>query len=169
MFKYCRKCLTVKPIDEFYTHPQMKDGRLNKCKECTKADVRENRVANVEYYRQYDRKRFDQHGARGVASDESKRRATIAWANKHAEQKKAQTAVHNAVRDGRLLKPSTCSKCGAIGKIEGHHHDYSKPFDVEWLCKKCHGQTWRKPRLKIEPRKKGGHVGQMQPTRAKAA
>ena len=39
MDKRCFKCNMVKPINDFYTHPRMKDGRLGKCKECTKKDV----------------------------------------------------------------------------------------------------------------------------------
>ncbi len=30
-----------------------------------------------------------------------------------------------------------CSDCGET-KVEAHHEDYSKPLDVEWLCKKHH-------------------------------
>lgn len=52
MTKKCFKCGVEKPLDEFYKHPQMGDGHLNKCKECTKKDVHENydvRKSDVEY------------------------------------------------------------------------------------------------------------------------
>jgi hypothetical protein len=40
--KICFKCNTEKSIDSFYKHPKMADGRLNKCKDCNKKDVRDN-------------------------------------------------------------------------------------------------------------------------------
>ena len=56
--KKCFKCGAEKPLTEFYKHPKMADGRVNKCKECNKKDVRENRAAKVDYYRGYDAMRF---------------------------------------------------------------------------------------------------------------
>lgn len=60
----------------------------------------------------------------------------------HAE---AHRHVHAAVKKGLLIRPETCSRCGASPKtkdgrsaIQGHHADYEKPLDVEWLCPKCH-------------------------------
>lgn len=52
------------------------------------------------------------------------------------ERYKAVTALNNAVRDGRLTR-QPCEICGTE-KSHGHHHDYSKPFDVKWLCRTHH-------------------------------
>lgn len=41
MEKRCFKCYKILPIEDFYKHKRMGDGHLNKCKYCTKNDVRE--------------------------------------------------------------------------------------------------------------------------------
>ena len=57
MLKQCFKCKRVLARTEFYAHPQMDDGLLGKCKECTKQDVQANYEANRERYSVYERMR----------------------------------------------------------------------------------------------------------------
>ena len=52
---------------------------------------------------------------------------------------RAHRAVNNAVTSGRLVK-QPCARCGSTAYVHGHHEDYSKPLDVEWLCRSCHRQ-----------------------------
>jgi hypothetical protein len=56
--KICFKCKVKKCLRDFYKHPQMPDGRVNKCKECNKKDVRDNIKKRKEFYAEYDRDRI---------------------------------------------------------------------------------------------------------------
>ena len=128
--KQCFKCGEFKPLEGFYRHPKMKDGRVNKCKECNKKDVRKNRRDKIDYYRAYDRERGNRQ------TPEYRRRYNQDNPIKYG----ARTMVSNAVRDGKITKATECESCGATGRIHGHHDDYAKPLEVRWLCPACHHQ-----------------------------
>jgi hypothetical protein len=127
--KECRGCGNLLPHDYFYR--TSRGGIAGKCKECTARAVRENRKKKIGYYRAYDR-------ARGNRQD---REDTRRYRQLNAQKYKATNAVNNAIRDGKLTKPSTCSECGSTGRIHGHHDDYAKPLEVRWLCPVCH-KAW---------------------------
>lgn len=125
--KRCFKCGAEKPLSEFYKHAKMADGHLNKCKECTKSDVKTHRKEN-DSVRDYDRKR----GNRQSAEDLRKYRA------ENPKKYEAHRWINNAVRDGRLIKAANCEICSSGFAIEGHHDDYNQPKVVRWLCSRCH-------------------------------
>jgi hypothetical protein len=50
----------------------------------------------------------------------------------------ASAKVGWAVRRGVLIRPARCQDCGRRCFPDAHHEDYSKPLEVEWLCRKCH-------------------------------
>ena len=56
----------------------------------------------------------------------------------HKEKVAARYLLRLAVKNGTVVKPTVCSVCSSKKSIQGHHHDYTKPLDVEWLCSNCH-------------------------------
>lgn len=75
---------------------------------------------------------------------EAARKAKDKWADLNIIKRYASLIIGNAVRDGKMLKPQTCSECNKeSSKIHGHHDDYNYPMVVRWLCPKCH-TAWHK-------------------------
>lgn len=50
---------------------------------------------------------------------------------------RARNTAGRALRRGELKINAVC-KCGSTENIEMHHRDYSKPLEVEVMCRKCH-------------------------------
>lgn len=125
----------------------------SRCAECHKKRVRETRAEKIDYYRAYDAKRFQeqpQRRANNEAYAKSPRGKEVMqgvrkrWLALNQVKRRAHIKVGNAVRDGKLEKPEACQVCGASGRrIQGHHHDYSKPLDVVWVCPPCHREFHR--------------------------
>jgi hypothetical protein len=131
--KECFKCKTVKPLEDFYKHPAMLDGHVNKCKVCNKKDVGDHREKNLEKIRAYDRERGK--NADRIASTVA---VVKAWRAEDGRRTKAQRAVAYAIRTAKLVR-QPCVRCGNP-KSHAHHESYDYPLEVMWLCPPCHKQ-----------------------------
>jgi len=150
--KICFKCNLQKPISDFYKHSKMKDGHLNKCKECTKSDVKNSIENNKEHYIEYEKKRANlphrikarSEYAKTEAGKIAGQKAKEKWTEENVIKRAASTIVGNAVRDGKIIKPLNCEGCNSTpSRLHGHHDDYNYPMTVRWLCSKCH-TAWHK-------------------------
>lgn len=144
--KICFKCNTSKPLDQFYKHPMMADGHLNKCIQCTKRDSNSHRNRKLQdpqwviRERQRCRKKMADRRLSGKEKDYGGK-YSVAWNHRNKHKRKAQRMAYYAVKKGDIIKPDACNRCGKIGLVEMHHADYTHPLAVEWLCAKCHGET----------------------------
>ena len=62
---------------------------------------------------------------------------------RYPEKVKARQILKRAIERGDIIKPTKCDDCPADfpdspDKIHGHHEDYTKPLDVDWVCRACH-------------------------------
>lgn len=131
--KACRKCNTMKPMDEFYKHPCMADGRLHTCKECHKSDVKRNYANKREIKHQYDAERYQTPERKAAAHAYSQRHR-----ERYPEKSNARQRVRYAKSTGKLTR-KPCEVCGRDDEmVEAHHYDYSAPLDVHWMCFACH-------------------------------
>lgn len=149
MNKTCFRCGVLKPISDFYKHSMMADGHLNKCKTCTKSDSmvrRESKIHDPDWLdAERERCRIKSEKARKnktakKTSNEAKKRWAIA--NKH--KVKAEVLALKALRAGSLKASDLCEVCETKPPAEMHHHDYTRPLLVVWVCVQCHKFLHRK-------------------------
>lgn len=135
--KKCTRCLKEKPINSFQKRKASRDGLTASCKTCLSAYEKSraklpHRVRARKLYASTDKGK-----AAGL-------KARKKWSQRNPIKKLASTIVGNAVRDGKILKPSVCEDCGSKPKrLHGHHDDYAFPLEVRWLCPRCHN-NWHK-------------------------
>lgn len=78
-------------------------------------------------------------------------KSTLIQREKNYEKYLARANVRNHISAGKIIKPTICSMCNEVNKLDAHHHKgYSKEhrLDVIWLCRTCHVQEEK--RLKYQ-------------------
>jgi hypothetical protein len=61
-------------------------------------------------------------------------RVRDAWKRRFPGRVRAQQQARRA----GAMPPTCCENCGLARRVERHHHDYTRPLVVIWLCKPCH-------------------------------
>ncbi len=135
--KRCPACDQTLPLASFGRDIHTKTGLNAYCKPCVRQKKR------VAYYRDHDamteKKRAWYHAMSPEAKAKMYKGIELA-----RDQKKdaARRKLNQAVKRGEIAR-LPCHVCGSTVCIQAHHHDYSKPFDVEWMCSICHGKEHR--------------------------
>jgi DNA polymerase III delta prime subunit len=163
--KECIVCGEKKPLYQFPTYKTRKGDTayLNRCKGCSslykKKHYQQNkdsyllrsksqREKNPESYKEYMKQYYKEHSKElGVKSKEyadNHRKEINAYHSIHRKlpenriKEDARKMVQLALQFGILIRPEVCEHCGKECFCEAHHRDYTKPLDVDWLCKQCH-------------------------------
>ena len=143
--KKCFKCSESKEISEFYKHPEMGDGHLNKCKQCTIKDTNKRTIPRTCF--------VCQKGFMAVPNEI--RRGGGISCSRACYYKRAQKLLDEkfAVKDNYHTihkwiqkvggKPSECEDCGTkeAKRYEWANVSGNYQQDIaDWkrLCKSCH-------------------------------
>lgn len=120
----CEKCNLLPGIISKGRYISKVDGSIRlrlRCRLCVAAEAR--------------RYRASPKGK--IAQRLLKRRQYLKHHLKHLSRQK----FRRALKAGHILRPTFCSSCFIPCIPEGHHQDYSKPFEVVWLCRPCHNMV----------------------------
>jgi hypothetical protein len=125
--KKCYRCGIIKEDVEFSKDKYKTDGYKSCCKVCCKIRWPSNHELEAIRVAKWNKK--------------NNYKTQTKYRLEHLEKYHAKILVKQARCRGELIKPNQCENCLVvmdINKIQAHHKDYSKPLEVQWLCRKCH-------------------------------
>ena len=162
--RICTVCKEEKTYNCFYKSKNGKNGYGAQCKVCRLEEGREYYKNNPEiclakherwskrnpdkvlknqraYYERNKEKILDKlresRKENGYAN-------TKAYRKRNREKIECHNYVRLALKFGNLIKPDSCEICKNKCTPHAHHTDYTKPIEVVWMCRKCHGEEHRR-------------------------
>jgi len=150
--KQCSHCKQIKPVSEFSKDKYKKDGLDIYCKLCRskkrktyslsprgKATRRHWQQTEKAKTSQKRRSRKYRQSKKGKALHKKNRRKYEQSERRHPEKARARSITSHAIAAGKIdfAKNHKCTYCEKPAE-QYHHPDYSKPLNVEPVCRSCH-------------------------------
>lgn len=141
--KLCTHCQTLKDFSAFGRDKNRKHGLAIYCKPCTNEIAGVNHRGNPLTLKRFRARNKDetykalQRSIKATAkykADKAERNRL--YRLRFPERVRAHDMVRRALKKGEIAK-QPCEYCGDL-KVEGHHFDYTKPLEVQWLCHEHH-------------------------------
>lgn len=154
--KKCSSCNETKDIECFQVRSDKPHLRRGQCAECRRLLVRKYKKDNAENIRKKRRLHYLKNREYTCRkTSEYKKQDPEKWRkyiNKKARElrvtdvkTKIRTKAVNTLTYAKTkgeVAPEPCVYCGNK-KSEAHHNDYTKPLEVQWMCRKHH-QAWHR-------------------------
>lgn len=150
--KVCTTCKQKKSLELFYKKKLGKYGRQAICIECSMIYARSDK-AKESIKRYFKTEKGNKALSRYRKSEKAKERYRRYYLSEHGKKTRreykreyrklyplkvsARKAVLYALSVGKLER-GPCEVCGITGRVHGHHKDYSKGLEVNWLCSRHH-------------------------------
>lgn len=134
--KKCSGCGRDLPLSEFNKTKRNKDGLQYRCRACA------SKYNKARYASDPDRFKKDVKAYKEINPDKVLE-TRIKTCASNPTGVNARRVVEAAKAAGVLRNPGVCYGCGCTSeehRIEAHHHDYSQPLEVVWLCTPCHSR-----------------------------
>jgi hypothetical protein len=100
-----------------------------------KAYLRKYRKQNRDKQAIYYKKWYDKHGRQ---RKQGYAQVSVLYDKHHIDARHARDSVKDAIKSGKLQKPTRCIICNQERYLNAHHSDYKKRLDVAWVCSSCH-------------------------------
>lgn len=132
--RVCVTCSETKPLEDYHWRSKAKGMRHFSCKPCRRAAEIARRAANPE-----KKKAVDAAYARTERGKAVRRAAVLKYEARYRDRARARWRFQNATRAGHIVRPQVCEAAGCDRQaVDAHHPDYSRPFEVTHLCRRCH-------------------------------
>lgn len=128
--KKCIRCGELKPLSEFYKHPQMADGHLNKCMECAKKDS----------IRNYDKKIQNPEWAEKETQRAKEKYHRLGYKNKKRTPNSRKITLID--RSAKAIS-RTRARGHNVGGKETHHWNYNEPRIIILMPRRVHRRLHR--------------------------